>query len=180
MSNVVLRLLNRSRVPMQPDASIAPGFAPLSQTLVGPVQHVSNIWVIPGNTELQSPGCGACAVAARFRAADMHCRISWTCCGDVWLAPESVPTEHMSSVEETGVAAAVVFTTRPQLGRPLPSTFCVIFGCVAQNPGVRVKQFLGGTLQTLSSLADTWRVLPTTVQVTDASSHELLASPLNL
>src|SRR5437867_11963589 len=109
----------------------------------------------------------------------MHCRISWTCWGDVWLAPESVPTEHMSSVEETGVAAAVVFTTRPQLGRPLPSTFCVIFGCVAQNPGVRVKQFLGGTLQTLSSLADTWRVLPTTVQVTDASSHELLASPLN-
>src|SRR5216683_42226 len=64
MSNVVSRLLNWSRVPTQPDASIAPGLAPLSQTLVGPVQHVLNIWVIPGNTELQSPGCGACAVAA--------------------------------------------------------------------------------------------------------------------
>ena len=59
MSNVVSRLLNRSIVPMQPDASIAPGLAPLSQTLVGPVQHVLNVWVIPGNTELQSPGCGA-------------------------------------------------------------------------------------------------------------------------
>ena len=129
---------------MQPDASIAPGLAPLSQTLVGPVQHVLNIWVIPGNTELQSPGCGACAVAARFRAADMHCRISWTCWGDVWLAPESVPTEQMSSVEETGVAAAVVFTTRPQLGRPVPRTLCVMNGCVPQKPGVRVKQFLGG------------------------------------
>src|SRR5437773_6177817 len=119
MSNVVSRLLNRSRVPMQPDASIAPGLAPLSQTLVGPVQHVLNIWVIPGNTELQSPGCGACAVAARFRAADMHCRISWSCWGDVWLAPESVPTEQMSSLEETAVAAAVVLTTIPQLGRPV-------------------------------------------------------------
>src|SRR5438876_5064605 len=140
MSNVVSRLLNRSIVPMQPDASIAPGLAPLSQTLVGPVQHVLNICVIPGNTELQSPGCGACAVAARFSAAAIHCRISWTCCGDVWLAPESVPTEQMSSVDETGVAAAVVFTTRPQLGRPFPRTFWVITGCVPQNPGVRVKQ----------------------------------------
>src|SRR5436309_120212 len=46
----------------------------------------------------------------------------------------------MSSVDETGVAAAVVFTTRPQLGSPLPSTFFVIFGCVPQKPGVRVKQ----------------------------------------
>src|SRR5438046_3784795 len=162
---------------MQPDASIAPGLAPLSQTLVGPVQHVLNICVIPGNTELQSPGCGACAVAARFRAADMHCRISWTCCGEVLFAFESVPTEQMSSVDETGVAAAVVFTTRPQLGRPVPRTLCVMCGCVPQKPGVRVKQFLGGTLQTLSSLADTWRVLPTALQVTDASSHELLASP---
>src|SRR5438552_3237334 len=46
----------------------------------------------------------------------------------------------MSSVDETGVAAAVVFTTRPQLGRPFPRTFWVITGCVPQNPGVRVKQ----------------------------------------
>src|SRR5881296_2885817 len=128
MSIVVSRLLNASSVPMHPEASIAAGLAPLSQTLVGPVQHVSNIWVIPGNAELQSPGCGACAVAARFRAADMHCRISCTCWGDVLFAFESVPTEQMSSVDETGVAAAVVFTTRPQLGRPAPSTFCVIFG----------------------------------------------------
>src|SRR5205814_4294197 len=91
----------------------------------------------------------------------------------------SVPTEQMSSVDETGVAAAVVFTTRPQLGTPVPRTLCVMCGCVPQKPGVRVKQFLGGMLQTLSSLADTWRVLPTALQVTDAASHELLASPLN-
>jgi len=69
----------------------------------------------------------------------MHCRISCTCCGDVWLAAGSVPTEHMSSVEETGVEAFVLFTTRPQLGSPDPSTACVIAGCVAQKPGVRVK-----------------------------------------
>src|SRR3989449_4136244 len=179
MSNVVSRLLNRSRVPMQPDASIAPGLAPLSQTLVGPVQHVLNICVIPGKTELQSPGCGACAVAARFRAADMHCRISCTCCGEVWLAPGSVPTEHMSSVEETGVEAFVLFTTRPQLGSPDPSTACVIVGCVAQKPGVRVKQALGGTLQTLSSFAVTCVVLPTALQATDASLQASLASPLS-
>src|SRR2546427_10108728 len=59
MSNVVSRLLNRSSVPMHPDASIAAALCPLSQTLVGPLQHVLNIRVIPGNTELQSPGCGA-------------------------------------------------------------------------------------------------------------------------
>src|SRR5213080_3496192 len=63
MSNVVSRLLNRSIVPMQPEASIAPGLAPLSQTLVGPVQHVSNIWVIPG-----TPSCSPqAAVHARSR-----------------------------------------------------------------------------------------------------------------
>ena len=56
------------------------------------------------------------------------------------MAPGSVPTEHMSSVEETGVKAFVLFTTRPQLGSPDPSTACVIAGCVAQKPGVRVKQ----------------------------------------
>ena len=76
MSMVVSRLLNRSSVPMHPEASIAAAVAPLSQTLVGPVQHVLNCWVIPGNTELQSPGFGARAVAARFRAAAIHCRIS--------------------------------------------------------------------------------------------------------
>lgn len=140
MSIVVSRLLNRSSDPMQPEASIAAALAPLSQTLVGPVQQVLNVSVIPGNTELQSPGCGARAVAARFSAAAMHCRMSWTCCGDVLLALESVPTEHISSVAETGVAAAVVFTTRPQLGRPLPRTACVTEGCSAQKPGVRVKQ----------------------------------------
>src|SRR2546427_3293442 len=140
MSNVVSRLLKLSRIPMQPEASIAPGLAPLSQTLVGPVQHVLNCWVIPGATELQSPGCGARAVAARFSAAAMHCRMSWTCCGDVWLVLESVPTEQISSVAETGVAAGVVFRTRPQLGRPLPRTACVTDGCVPQKPGVRVKQ----------------------------------------
>src|SRR5438046_4278323 len=110
---------------MQPDASIAPGLAPLSQTLVGPVQHVLNICVIPGNTELQSPGCGACAVAARFRAADRHCRISWTCCGDVWLALEAVPTEQMCSGEETGGGAAVAFMSRPQLGGQARTAFSV-------------------------------------------------------
>jgi len=140
MSIVVSRLLNRSSDPMQPEASIAAALAPRSQTLVGPVQQVLNVSVIPGNTELQSPGCGARAVAARFSAAAMHCRMSWTCCGDVLLALESVPTEHISSVAETGVAAAVVFTTRPQLGRPLPRTACVTEGCSAQKPGVRVKQ----------------------------------------
>ena len=55
---------------------------------------------------------------------------------------ESVPTEQRSSVEETGVAAAVVVTTRPQLGRPLPSTACEIPGCVAQKPGLRLKHWL--------------------------------------
>src|SRR5438876_6349542 len=139
MSIVVSKLLNRSSDPMQPEASIAAALAPLSQTLVGPVQQVLNVAVIPGNTELQSPGCGARAVAARFSAAAMHCRMSWTCCGDVLLALESVPTEQISSVAETGVAAAVVFTTRPQLGRPLPRTACVTDGCVPQKPGVRVK-----------------------------------------
>ena len=44
---------------MHPEASIAAGLAPLSQTLVGPVQHVSNWVEIPGDTELQSPGVGA-------------------------------------------------------------------------------------------------------------------------
>src|SRR2546427_5228432 len=110
----------------------------------------------------------------------MHCRISWTCWGDVLLAPESVPTEQISSVEETGVAAAVLFTIKPQLGRPPPSTACVIDGCVPQKPGVRVKQFLGGTLHTWSSLAVTCCVLPTRLQTTDASSHALLASAFTL
>ena len=59
MSNVVSRLLNASSVPMHPEASIVAGLAPVSQTLVGPVQQVSNLAVIPGDTELQSPGCGA-------------------------------------------------------------------------------------------------------------------------
>src|SRR5262245_8939597 len=52
----------------------------------------------------------------------------------------------MSSVEETGVAAVVVFTSKPQLGRPLPSTAWVIAGCVAQKPGVRVKHSLHWSL----------------------------------
>jgi hypothetical protein len=127
---------------MHCDASICAPLFPLSQTLVGPVQQLLNVVVMPGDTPLQFPGFGACAVAARFNAADMHCRMSCTCCEEVLLLFESVPTEHMSSVEETGVAAAVFVTTRPQLGRPLPSTACVICGCVPQKPGVRVKHWL--------------------------------------
>jgi len=76
MSIVVSRLLNRSSVPMHPEASMAAELFPLSQTLDGPTQHVANEPVIPGDTESQFPGVGAFAVAARFSAADMHCRIS--------------------------------------------------------------------------------------------------------
>src|SRR2546422_9916470 len=102
MSNVVSRLLKRSRIPMHPEASIAPGLAPLSHTLVGPVQHVLNCWAIPGATELPSPGCGARAGAARFSAAAMHCRTGAPCCGDGRLGFESVPREQRPSVAQTG------------------------------------------------------------------------------
>ena len=53
---------------MHPEASIAAGLAPLSQTLVAPVQHVSNWLEIPGDTALQSPGAGACALHFYDRA----------------------------------------------------------------------------------------------------------------
>ena len=55
------------------------------------------------------------------------------------MAFASAAFSHMSSVEETAVCAAVVFTIRPQLGRPFPSTSAVMVGWVAQKPGVRVK-----------------------------------------
>ena len=61
------------------------------------------------------------------------------------LVFESVPTEHMSSVEEPAVSAAVVVMRIPQLGRLPPDslmTACDIPGCSAQKPGVRVKHWL--------------------------------------
>ena len=68
MSKDVSLLLNVSRIPMQPAMSPFP----LSHTLVGPLQQLLKLSVMPGSIPLQFPGCGACAVAARFRAAAMH------------------------------------------------------------------------------------------------------------
>src|SRR4029077_373000 len=50
MSKLVSRLLNASRVPMHPEASICAALLPLSHTLVGPLQQVLNVSVMPGDT----------------------------------------------------------------------------------------------------------------------------------